>query len=1281
MGDDRRFRFYRIEDLIGTDQIDQYVQRSRVSCSALDVDGKYVSSSGVSPAICETGNTEPDQAALERCRHNWMSGAVSSPTAFLHSCPNKTSRHLAALRVGDEVVGYVAGPHFRMSDTPSGISVSDRVEEMNLPPVASPEEIATYGDEVFKIATQLSRRCSSERDLRILNQGVRELSSSSSSIDAQETILDILSALFPSSTVGLYIFEEDGGRLHLFGQRGPRNTELKSQIDVGEGIVGLAFQNRAIQPARQQTRPVAIAAPLLGSTTRALGTVALYAERTGGIGTTGIQTVEVLANCAGMALERSRLVGASTLEVQFTRPSAHSNWIDIAVELMLRRIETGHEASQTRRALFQSLVDLARETSGATRGSVRAKISGQLAVINTSGQGWTDETRRITHREKDGSASWHAAATRQPYLIEDVLAERDHKYYKAVFPDARSNYALPVFLRGEVAAILTLQSTEPKLFTPEVRHILRSMVMQCGDVLERLTDIQDRWLSRLQADLEQTAVDLQTTRPDTSLRGIITALCRTAVTHARKILGAHACSIFLVNQDSGRLVVEASTSPWYGDPSTYDIGEGLTGWVAKFQTTLRLENIKNPEELNRVSPDLKWRQKEWGEIDHTTVEGSFGFLAAPLVCRDRLLGVIRCSLKERPEEVFDFADEILINNVAALVARRIEEIQSRLESAQRIDSLASLVQLDSRLAATQDLRAVGKVILDHVRDITGCVAAHLRFLAADKVTLRLAAEYAPHSEHIPTTLLVGDPKSITGTQAKEKVPLFETRVLDNHKWRDIIKSVMVDANISAAWVTSGACLVLLHDGNLIGTLLLEWATEQDFSPSKRALLEALANRCASAVHAALLYQAQLLEIRDKGLEFFTNPLLPEADDSQFTRGTEERILILDVVLQRFLAESLKLSEIDFGLVRLLDRSRNKWVLRASLSRHTDEPDPKLLSPDLDAVSDDFLGQALRKKDSFLIRTSEKPFREFRARLVGSQAKFVDQLKWLLILPLWGREGCIGFLSLTSSSESEPAPLRILFLETLASFASSAIVSAQLLEIERVNMPLALLGAMLASFRHDAKFLVDDVLRKMNLITDPKQTEVEIRRQGREAGAVMLEIAKRIKQLADFSHGRASSHVDINDVVRKLMAEPMDARFTVGFVVSPTLMPDLPLVKINLEHVDQALRLLMRNAFEAMPGGGDITVSTNQKDSGVVIQITDKGVGMNEETLKHCKELSFTTKPQPDGRRGLGLPVVDLLVRHNGGRLDIESAEGKGTTVSIYFPREGGTNVQSAGGGR
>ncbi len=155
---------------------------------------------------------------------------------------------------------------------------------------------------------------------------------------------------------------------------------------------------------------------------------------------------------------------------------------------------------------------------------------------------------------------------------------------------------------------------------------------------------------------------------------------------------------------------------------------------------------------------------------------------------------------------------------------------------------------------------------------------------------------------------------------------------------------------------------------------------------------------------------------------------------------------------------------------------------------------------------------------------------------------------------------------------------------------------------------------------------------------------------------------------------------ITDMVDYAKVQPAHPRPTaLGYVLEQALgglsipqdvivireMTDLPVINVDSDQIQTALFNLVRNAVEAMPDGGTLTVSSEVTAAAVVLRIQDTGMGIPEDIRARLFEPLLTTKPVS---MGLGLLTARTLIENQGGTLDCVSTQGKGTRFDVHLPR-------------
>ncbi len=120
----------------------------------------------------------------------------------------------------------------------------------------------------------------------------------------------------------------------------------------------------------------------------------------------------------------------------------------------------------------------------------------------------------------------------------------------------------------------------------------------------------------------------------------------------------------------------------------------------------------------------------------------------------------------------------------------------------------------------------------------------------------------------------------------------------------------------------------------------------------------------------------------------------------------------------------------------------------------------------------------------------------------------------------------------------------------------------------------------------------------------------------------------------------------------------------GLNVDIVLQEKLPSVMADRNQIKQAIFNVIKNAMEAMPAGGKLQISSRCNDEFASLQFADTGIGIQQQDLNHVFTPYFTTKKEGSG---LGLMIIQRIMRDHGGQVGIDSRPGVGTVVSLQLP--------------
>jgi two-component system, cell cycle sensor histidine kinase and response regulator CckA len=258
-----------------------------------------------------------------------------------------------------------------------------------------------------------------------------------------------------------------------------------------------------------------------------------------------------------------------------------------------------------------------------------------------------------------------------------------------------------------------------------------------------------------------------------------------------------------------------------------------------------------------------------------------------------------------------------------------------------------------------------------------------------------------------------------------------------------------------------------------------------------------------------------------------------------------------------------------------------------------------------------------------------------------------------------------------------------------------ITERKLAEMEKQELEIRLqrsekmeaVGALAGGVAHDLNNILSGIVTypELLLMDLPEDSPLRkpiftIQKSGEKAAAIVQDLLTLARR------GAASEEiVDVNRIVNEYVRSPehkMLLSFHPNAKLEINIARDLLCIMGSPVHLSKTVMNLVSNAIEAMPDGGKVNVSTENRylDSPVkgfdhvkkegdyvVLTVADSGVGISPQDMKQIFEPFYTKKVMGRSGTGLGMAVVWGTVKDHGGYIDVQSFEGTGTVFTLYFP--------------
>lgn len=329
--------------------------------------------------------------------------------------------------------------------------------------------------------------------------------------------------------------------------------------------------------------------------------------------------------------------------------------------------------------LLKAILEEGLSAVRGTRGFVGLvnRSTGDLELRFVAGQGWEErEPRRIKITDAPGNGiTIQVVVTGIPYLAGDV---RQDPHYVMFFADVRSEIAVPLVNRdGRVIGVINVESEESDAFTQRDLQLLVALANQAAIAIS-VANYRAR-----EAALIEIGAELASSED-------MDELLHRVVACAAQLVRADDCSLFQLSEDGEALVLRASGEMLQSrvGSHTYNLGEGLTGWVAQNQDVARVADVRS---------DPRWRGL-YPELPSAEIEA---FLAAPVFNRDGLWGVLRVVRRKPATSIisneFTARDEQLLVTLARQVGSAVTQ-QSLIDRQLKMERMAAWGEMSARSA-------------------------------------------------------------------------------------------------------------------------------------------------------------------------------------------------------------------------------------------------------------------------------------------------------------------------------------------------------------------------------------------------------------------------------------------------------------------------------------------------------------------------------------------------------------------------------------------------------
>ena len=574
---------------------------------------------------------------------------------------------------------------------------------------------------------------------------------------------------------------------------------------------------------------------------------------------------------------------------------------------------------------------------------------------------------------------------------------------------------------------------------------------------------------------------------------------------------------------------------------------------------------------------------------------------------------------------------------------------------ENIRALQALAEVSQTLLSEVEIERLYDLILNVVERETG----------ADMVSLMLLDE---RTQELCVEAALGLPADLIGAARVKVGERIAGWVLERGEALLLTDHSPADPTIREAMhreeLTSALCVPLKSKGRVPGVLNAgKTGAESPFDTRDLEFLSILAGQVAIAVENSRIHEAT----RNR-----TSQLAALNELGRVVTST----LDLDEVLQLAIQGINQIVRAEAGSLLLLDETTNDLVFRLSLHGDTRQSPPLKLQ-----VGQGIAGWVVKEAKPLLVPDVGEDPRYYRE----AGEKFGLECHSILCVPLVIRDHVIGAIELVNKLDGEFTAEDLDLLNSMGATVAIALENARLYtelaefarELERSQTQLvraeklAATGKLAASLAHEINNPLQAISNCLHLVTE-RSTLEESKRQTYLAMAQeeVQRLTDLVQRMLDFYRPTTESEeaVEIQAVLDDVLSLSGKRLQHGSVMVHRDAAAPLPPVRGLANQLKQVFLNIIFNAVEAMPNGGHLYVNTiwDEQRGEVSVSFMDTGEGIPLSELANVFDPFYTTKPKGTG---LGLAVSHGIIERHGGRIDVESEMGKGSTFTVHLPSE------------